>query len=159
MAGQRKNHNMIALLQRVLSASVTIDEQEVGKIEKGILLFLGITHQDTEEDIDWLVKKISLLRIFPDEEGKMNKDIHEINGDILVVSQFTLHASTKKGNRPSFIESAPPEIAQFVYQLFIKKLQIELGKSVSSGKFGADMQVELINDGPITIILDSKNKK
>lgn len=150
---------MIALLQRVLSASVTIDEQEVAKIEKGILLFLGITHSDTQDDIEWLIKKIISLRIFPDEEGKMNKDIKEVNGKMLVVSQFTLHASTKKGNRPSFIESAHPKMAQFFYQLFIEKLQIELGKSVSSGKFGADMKVELINDGPVTIILDSKNKR
>jgi D-tyrosyl-tRNA(Tyr) deacylase len=150
---------MIALLQRVLSASVTIDNEEVANIKNGLLILLGITHSDSQEDIDWLTKKISSLRVFSDENGKMNAAIKEVNGEILVVSQFTLHASTKKGNRPSFIEAASPDLALSLYQSFIQTLQQEIVNPIQSGKFGADMKVSLLNDGPVTIVIDTKNKE
>ncbi|WP_259014224.1 D-aminoacyl-tRNA deacylase [Emticicia fluvialis] len=149
---------MIAVIQRVTQASVSIDHAVKGQIGLGFLVLLGITHTDTEEDIDWLSKKITGLRVFGDEEGKMNLDITAVNGDILLISQFTLHASTKKGNRPSFIEAARPEVAIPLYEKMIARLTTGLGKPIETGQFGADMKVSLLNDGPVTIIIDSKNK-
>lgn len=149
---------MIAVIQRVSEASVKIDNTIKGEIQKGFVVFLGITQTDTHEDVEWVSKKIVGMRIFSDEEGKMNLDINSINGNILLISQFTLHASTKKGNRPSFIEAARPEIAIPLYEKMIFQLEKDLGKHIQTGEFGADMEVSLINDGPVTIILDSKNK-
>ncbi len=149
---------MIAVIQRVSQASVTIDGLVKGTIQQGFMILLGICHQDTEEDIEWLSKKIVGLRIFGDDEGKMNLDLKQVDGNILLISQFTLHASTKKGNRPSFIEAARPEIAIPLYEKTIEKLSIELGKQIQTGIFGADMKVSLINDGPVTIVIDTKNK-
>lgn len=150
---------MIAVIQRVSEASVTIDNQVKGSINAGFTILLGITHTDTQEDVEWLSKKIVGMRIFSDEEGKMNLDLKAIEGDILLISQFTLHASTKKGNRPSFIEAAKPDIAIPLYEGMIAQLEKELGKSIQTGEFGADMKVSLINDGPVTIVIDSKNKQ
>jgi len=149
---------MIAVIQRVSQASVTINHTLKGQIGSGFLILLGITHTDTQEDIDWLAKKIVGLRVFGDEEGKMNLDITAVGGDILLISQFTLHASTKKGNRPSFIEAARPEIAIPLYEKMIAQLTHDLGKPIETGEFGADMKVSLLNDGPVTIIIDSKNR-
>lgn len=149
---------MIAVIQRVSQASVTIDNEIKGKIELGFMILLGITHTDTQEDIEWLSKKIVGLRVFGDEEGKMNLDLKSVDGNILLISQFTLHASTKKGNRPSFIEAARPEIAIPLYEKMIAQLEFDLGKSIETGIFGADMKVSLLNDGPVTIIIDSKNR-
>jgi D-tyrosyl-tRNA(Tyr) deacylase len=149
---------MIAVIQRVKQASVTIDNTLRSSISQGLLILLGIAHEDTQEDSEWLTKKIINLRIFSDAEGKMNLSLKDINGDLLVVSQFTLHASTKKGNRPSFIDAARPEKAIPMYEQFIKLSEDELGKKVFTGEFGADMQVQLLNDGPVTIIIDTKNK-
>ncbi|MDI9864947.1 D-aminoacyl-tRNA deacylase [Flectobacillus sp. DC10W] len=150
---------MIAVIQRVSEASVTIDNQVKGSIGAGFMILLGVTHTDTQEDVEWLSKKIVGMRIFSDEEGKMNLDLKAIEGDILLISQFTLHASTKKGNRPSFIEAAKPDIAIPLYESMIVQLEKELGKSIQTGEFGADMKVALINDGPVTIVIDSKNKQ
>ena len=150
---------MIAVIQRVSEASVTIDNHVKGSIGAGFMILLGITHTDTQEDVEWLSKKIVGMRIFSDEEGKMNLDLKAIEGDILLISQFTLHASTKKGNRPSFIEVAKPDIAIPLYESMIAQLEKELGKSIQTGEFGADMKVALINDGPVTIVIDSKNKQ
>jgi D-tyrosyl-tRNA(Tyr) deacylase len=150
---------MIAVIQRVSEASVKIEGNIKGQIANGFVILLGIAHQDTQEDIDFLSKKIIGLRIFGDEEGKMNRSILEIGGDILLISQFTLHASTKKGNRPSFIEAARPEVAIPLYEKMIELLTIGLGKTIQTGEFGADMKVALINDGPVTIIIDSKDRK
>lgn len=149
---------MIAVIQRVSEASVTIDGQIKGQIQQGFLVLLGITHTDTQEDIEWLSKKIVSMRIFSDEDGRMNLDLSTIDGNLLLISQFTLHASTKKGNRPSFIEAARPEIAIPLYEKMIAQLEQDLGKNIQTGTFGADMKVSLVNDGPVTIILDSKNK-
>ena len=149
---------MRAVLQRVSKASVTIENQKVAKIEKGLLILLGVVNEDTKEDIVWLSKKIINLRIFPDEEGVMNKSILDLNGEVIVVSQFTLHANTRKGNRPSYINAAKPDIAIPIYELFVKQMQSDLGKTVQTGEFGASMQVELVNDGPVTIIIDTKKK-
>lgn len=149
---------MVAVIQRVSEASVSIDQQLKGAIRQGFLVLLGITHNDTQEDLEWLSKKIVGMRVFSDDEGKMNLDITAIQGDILLVSQFTLHASTKKGNRPSFIEAARPDVAIPLYEAMIVQLQKDLGKPIQTGTFGADMQVSLINDGPVTIIIDSKNR-
>jgi D-aminoacyl-tRNA deacylase len=149
---------MIAIIQRVSEASVKIDGIIKGEIQAGFLVLLGITHTDTQEDVEWLSKKIVGMRIFSDTDGKMNLDLESINGNILLISQFTLHASTKKGNRPSFIEAARPEIAIPLYEKMILQLERDLGKPIQTGEFGADMKVSLINDGPVTIILDSKNK-
>ncbi len=149
---------MIAVIQRVSEASVKIEDKIKGSIQKGFLILLGITHEDTLEDVEWLSKKIVGMRIFSDEEGKMNLDLKSVNVNILLISQFTLHASTKKGNRPSFIEAARPEIAIPLYEQMIKQLSNELEKAIQTGEFGADMKVSLINDGPVTIIIDSKNK-
>ena len=149
---------MLAVLQRVSEASVTIEGAVKGKIGKGLLILLGITHNDTTEDIDWLAKKLVNMRIFGDAEGKMNLALSDVGGNILLISQFTLHASTKKGNRPSFIEAARPETAVPLYEATIKALEKELGKPIQTGEFGADMKVSLLNDGPVTIIIDSKNR-
>lgn len=149
---------MIAVIQRVTEASVTIDTILHSEIGLGLLVLVGITHTDTQEDLDWLGKKIIGLRIFSDAEGKMNLDIQSIKGQILLVSQFTLHASTKKGNRPSFIEAARPEVAIPLYENMISFLSKELGQPIQTGVFGADMKVRLLNDGPVTITIDSKNR-
>ena len=150
---------MIAVIQRVSSASVAINEKEKSSIEKGLLVLVGIEDADTQEDIDWLCAKIVNLRIFDDAEGVMNISLLDINGDALVVSQFTLHASTKKGNRPSYIRAAKPDIAIPLYEKFIQSLSTSLSKTVQTGEFGADMKVSLVNDGPVTIIIDTKNKQ
>ena len=149
---------MKAVIQRVSEASVTIESKQVAKIKTGVLILLGIVDDDTQEDIDWLSKKIANLRIFPDKNEVMNKSLIEINGDAIVVSQFTLHASTKKGNRPSYIHAAKPDIAVPLYEGFLSKFETDLGKSVGKGEFGADMKVALVNDGPVTVIIDTKNK-
>ena len=149
---------MIAIIQRVSQASVTIEDEIKGQIDLGFMVLLGITHTDTQEDIEWLSKKIVGLRVFGDEEGKINLDLNAVKGNILLISQFTLHASTKKGNRPSFIEAARPEIAIPLYEKMIVQLAFDLGKSIETGIFGADMKVSLLNDGPVTIIIDSKNR-
>lgn len=150
---------MRTVIQRVLSASVSIEGNIKSGIKKGLLILVGIEDNDTIEDINWLTKKICNLRIFDDEAGVMNKSIIEIEGQILVVSQFTLHASTKKGNRPSYIRASKPDIAIPLYSLFCKELSACLGNAIETGEFGADMKVELINDGPVTIIIDTKNKE
>lgn len=151
---------MIAVIQRVRKASVTIDGSLYSAIADGLVVFLGITHHDREEDADWLCRKICGLRIFGDENGKMNLSLQSIEaGNILLVSQFTLHASTVKGNRPSFIEAARPEAAIPLYEYMIGKMSDELGKSIQTGIFGADMKIDLLNDGPVTIIIDSKDRK
>ena len=150
---------MRVILQRVSKASVTIDNEIVSDIGKGMLILVGIEDSDTQEDIDWLAVKITQLRIFDDENGVMNLSVKDIDGEILIVSQFTLHASTKKGNRPSFIAAARPDAAIPLYELFISELAQISGRPVRTGEFGADMKVALINDGPVTIIIDSKNRE
>lgn len=149
---------MRVVVQRVASAHVEVEQQVTGSICIGLLVLVGITHEDDQDDIEWLVKKLTGLRIFNDGDGKMNLDIREVNGDFLVVSQFTLHASTRKGNRPSYIEAAHPDKAIRLYDAFIQRLLSVSGRSVASGIFGADMNVHLINQGPVTIIMDSKQK-
>ena len=149
---------MIAIIQRVSQASVTIDNQIHGQIGAGFLVLLGVTHTDTREDIDWLSKKIVGMRIFNDADGKMNLDLASIGGDILLISQFTLHASTKKGNRPGFTEAARPDVAVPLYEQMIAQLTQDLGKPIQTGVFGADMKVALLNDGPVTIVIDTKNR-
>lgn len=149
---------MIAVIQRVSESSVQINGIIKGAIRKGLMVLLGIEDIDSEDDILWLSKKIVQLRIFPDEQGIMNKSVLDCEGDILLISQFTLHASTKKGNRPSYIKAAKPEIAIPIYERFIKQLSIDLGKNIQTGEFGADMKVSLVNDGPVTIIIDSQHK-
>ncbi|MBO5382167.1 MAG: D-tyrosyl-tRNA(Tyr) deacylase [Bacteroides sp.] len=150
---------MRALIQRTKYASVTIEGKCKSAIKQGLLVLVGIEEADEKEDIEWLCKKIVNLRIFDDENGVMNRSVLDINGEILVVSQFTLHASTKKGNRPSYIRAAKPEISIPLYETFCKELSISLGKEVGTGEFGADMKVELLNDGPVTIWMDTKNKE
>lgn len=150
---------MRIVLQRVLKASVTIDGNVHSKIEQGLLLLVGVEEEDTEEDLTWLSNKIVNQRIFSDPEGKMNLSVKDIEGDVLVVSQFTLFASTKKGNRPSFTSAAAPQKANELYELFCSKTSTVLGKVIQKGVFAADMKVELINDGPVTILLDSKRKE
>lgn len=150
---------MKAVIQRVSKSSVTIEGERVAEINSGLLVLLGIINDDTQEDISWLSRKIANLRIFGDENGVMNKSILETNGDAIVVSQFTLHASTKKGNRPSYIKAAKPDVAIPLYESFVKQFEQELGREVQTGEFGADMKVELINDGPVTIIIDTKQKE
>lgn len=150
---------MKTVIQRVSKASVTIDGSVVSEITKGLLVLVGIEEADSEEDIKWLSAKLVNLRIFADENQVMNLSVKDADGDILVVSQFTLHALTKKGNRPSYIKAAKPEIAIPLYERFVKQLETDLGKKISTGQFGADMQVSLCNDGPVTIIIDTKNKE
>ncbi|WP_272021888.1 D-aminoacyl-tRNA deacylase [Olleya namhaensis] len=150
---------MKAVIQRVSKASVTIEDKKVASIDNGLLVLLGIVAEDTEEDIKWLVNKIVNCRIFNDDNQVMNLSLIDSKGDIIVVSQFTLHASTKKGNRPSYIKAARPDVAIPLYEAFVKSIQLVLGKPVQTGQFGADMKVELVNDGPVTIIMDSKTKE
>ncbi|MEY8869628.1 D-aminoacyl-tRNA deacylase [Meridianimaribacter flavus] len=150
---------MKAVIQRVSKASVTIEGEKVANINQGLLILLGIVDEDTKEDIDWLSKKIANLRIFADENDVMNKSVMDVKGNVIVVSQFTLHASTKKGNRPSYIKAAKPDVAVPLYEEFVKQMETDLGTTVQTGEFGADMKVELLNDGPVTIIIDTKNKE
>ncbi|MCB9363854.1 MAG: D-tyrosyl-tRNA(Tyr) deacylase [Flavobacteriales bacterium] len=150
---------MKVVIQRVSEASVTINKNVTGKINAGLLVLVGFEEIDTLEDIEWMSGKITRLRIFGDENGNMNLSVNDTRGEILLISQFTLHASTKKGNRPSFIKAAKPDIAIPLYEQFIKQLGIDLGKPIQTGEFGADMKVALINDGPVTITIDSKNKE
>ena len=150
---------MRAVVQRVSHASVVVNEKTVAVIQGGLLILLGVTHDDTEEDINWLVGKIARLRIFNDSKGIMNLSLTDTGQEAIVVSQFTLHASVKKGNRPSYINAAGPETAVPLYENFIKKLEEHLGKKVGSGIFGADMKVSLLNDGPVTIVIDSKKRE
>ena len=147
------------LIQRVLNASVTIEGREHSRIGKGLLVLVGIEHSDTQEDIEWLTGKLLRLRIFDDENGVMNLDVQQTEGEIMVVSQFTLFASTKKGNRPSYIRSAPEAISRPMYEKFVAAVEAASGKRVATGLFGADMKVALINDGPVTIWIDSHNKE
>ena len=150
---------MKVVIQRVSSASVTIDSKIVADIQKGLLVLVGIEDADTQEDINWLCQKITNLRIFGDENDVMNLSVKDVEGDIIVVSQFTLHASTKKGNRPSYLKASKPEVAIPMYENFVSQMEKELGKKVQTGIFGADMKVALLNDGPVTIMIDSKNKE
>jgi D-tyrosyl-tRNA(Tyr) deacylase len=149
---------MKAVLQRVSKASVEINSNIVANINFGLLILIGIEDDDSQEDINWLSQKIINLRIFGDENEVMNLSVKDIQGEIIIVSQFTLHASTKKGNRPSYIKASKPEIAVPLYEKFVQKMELELGKKIQTGKFGADMKVALVNDGPVTLIIDSKNK-
>ena len=150
---------MRSVIQRVSQVSVSIDAKKVASINEGLLIFLGIETQDTKEDSEWLANKISSLRIFSDKDGKMNRSVTEVNGEVIVVSQFTLHAKTKKGNRPSYIKASRPEHAIPLYEQFKEDLSDVIGKEVQSGEFAADMKVSLTNDGPVTIIIDTKNKE
>ncbi len=150
---------MRVVVQRVSEASVSIDGKCTSAIQRGLLILLGVEHEDQEEDVLWLVKKISNLRLFPDDEGVMNRSLIDASGEAMVVSQFTLHASIKKGNRPSYIKAAKPEHAIPLYELFVAALSRAINKEVKTGEFGADMKVALINDGPVTISMDSKNKE
>ena len=150
---------MKAVIQRVSEASVTIDNEKVANIDTGLLILVGIEDADTFEDINWLTSKIAQLRIFNDENHVMNKSVKDVDGDVIVVSQFTLHASTKKGNRPSYIKASKPNIAIPLYEAFVESMEKAMEKKVQTGEFGADMKVSLINDGPVTIIIDTKNKE
>lgn len=149
---------MRAVIQRVSEASVMVDHKVCSVIHEGLLILLGVEDEDTDEDIEWLCRKIINMRIFNDDEGVMNVSLKEVDGDAIVVSQFTLHASTKKGNRPSYIKAAKPDVAEPMYLNFISEFEKQLGKDVGAGRFGADMKVSLLNDGPVTIIIDSKEK-
>lgn len=150
---------MKAVIQRVAHASVTIEGQKTADIQQGLLVLVGFEDSDTQEDITWLTSKIINLRIFADENGVMNVSLKDIDGDMIIVSQFTLHALTKKGNRPSYIKAAKPEVAIPLYERFVAQAEAELGKKVQTGQFGADMKVALLNDGPVTIVIDTKNKE
>ena len=150
---------MRAVIQRVSEASVTIDEQVKTQIGWGLLILLGVENEDTATDVEWLANKIIKLRIFGDDDGLMNRSVQDVNGEIIVVSQFTLHASTKKGNRPSYIRAAKPDVAIPLYEAFVQKMEILSGRSVGTGVFGADMKVHLLNDGPVTILIDTKQKE
>ena len=150
---------MRAVIQRVKRASVTIEEEIKSSVKDGLLVLIGIEEADTNEDVEWLSAKITNLRIFNDNNGVMNLSVKEINGEVLIISQFTLHAATKKGNRPSYIRAAKPETAIPLYEKFIRQIEFDLGKLVRTGTFGADMKVELLNDGPVTIIMDTRNKE
>ena len=150
---------MKAVIQRVSQSSVTINNEIVAQIQQGLLVLVGIEDADNQEDINWLTSKIANLRIFADENEVMNLSLKDIDGEMIVVSQFTLHALTKKGNRPSYIKASKPEISNPLYESFIQQMEIELGKKVQTGQFGADMKVGLVNDGPVTIIIDTKNKE
>lgn len=146
---------MRAVIQRVQEAQVTVADETIGAITKGFLIFLGVTHEDTQADADYLIRKISKLRVFEDEEGRMNLDLRAVSGNVLSVSQFTLYADTKKGNRPSFVKAAAPEQATALYDYFNEQLR-KTGLTVATGQFGAEMQVQLVNDGPVTILIDTK---
>jgi len=150
---------MRVVIQRVSQASVTVESQKTADIQKGLLVLVGIEDADTQEDIDWIAGKVIKMRIFGDENDVMNCSVKDIKGDIIVVSQFTLHASTKKGNRPSYIKAAKPDFAIPMYENFVQAIEKELGKKVQTGIFGADMKVSLLNDGPVTIVMDSKNRE
>lgn len=150
---------MKAVIQRVQRASVTINNEVVANIKTGLLVLLGIVNEDDESDTNWLVNKIINLRVFPDDQEVMNKSLMDVGGEVIVVSQFTLHASTKKGNRPSYIKAAKPEVAIPLYEAFVNRMTNEIETEVQTGEFGADMKVELINDGPVTIIIDTKNRE
>lgn len=150
---------MRAVIQRVTKASVKVNEQVTGQIQQGLLVLCGIEDADTNEDIEWLSTKITNLRIFDDEAGVMNLSVKDVDGNVLLVSQFTLHASTKKGNRPSYIKASKPDFAVPMYEKMIAQLELDLGKQIQTGIFGADMKVELLNDGPVTIVIDTKNKE
>jgi len=150
---------MKAVIQRVSQSSVTINDQVVAQIQNGLLVLMGIEDADNQEDINWLTSKIANLRIFGDENEVMNLSLKDIDGEMIVVSQFTLHALTKKGNRPSYIKASKPEIAIPLYESFVNQMEIELGKKIQTGQFGADMKVSLVNNGPVTIIIDTKNKE
>ncbi|MGN7810254.1 D-aminoacyl-tRNA deacylase [Flavobacterium sp. 22076] len=150
---------MRVIIQRVSQASVTVEGQKTADIQKGLLVLVGIEDADTQEDIDWLTGKVIKMRIFGDENDVMNCSVQDVDGDIIVVSQFTLHASTKKGNRPSYIKAAKPDFAIPMYENFVKSLEKEFGKKIQTGIFGADMKVNLLNDGPVTIVMDSKNRE
>jgi len=150
---------MKAVIQRVATASVTIEGEEVASIEKGLLVLLGIVDDDSSKDIQWLSNKIVSLRIFGDEQNLMNHSVKDVDGEVIVVSQFTLHASTKKGNRPSYIKSAKPDAAIPLYEAFVARMENDLGKKVQTGEFGSNMKVKLLNDGPVTIIIDTKQKE
>lgn len=149
---------MKVVIQRVKHASVTINAIKVADIQQGVLLLLGVAENDSQEDIGWLTKKIANLRIFNDEDGVMNRSLVDVNGEVIVVSQFTLQASTKKGNRPSYLKAARPNIAIPLYEAFVKQMGLEIEKEIQTGEFGADMNVALLNDGPVTIIIDTENK-
>lgn len=150
---------MRTVIQRVQYCSVTIDGQVKSKIGNGMLVLVGIEDRDTQEDIEWLCRKIANLRIFDDENGVMNRSVIETEGEVMVVSQFTLQASTKKGNRPSYLRASKPEIAIPMYEAFCSEMALQIGKNVATGEFGADMKIELLNDGPVTILIDSQNKE
>ncbi|MBL4560437.1 MAG: D-tyrosyl-tRNA(Tyr) deacylase [Labilibaculum sp.] len=150
---------MRVVIQRVTQASVSVDSKITGQISKGLMVLVGIENADTAEDSEWLSKKVCNLRIFDDEDGVMNKSLLDVDGNLLVISQFTLHAKTKKGNRPSYISAAKPDISIPLYENFVACLEKESGKKVETGKFGAEMKVSLINDGPVTIVMDTKNKE
>lgn len=150
---------MRVVVQRVSRASVTVDRNIISEIANGLLILLGVEDADDQSDVEWLSRKIANLRIFNDENGVMNKSLLEIDGDVIVVSQFTLHAATKKGNRPSYIKAAKPEVAIPLYESFVAQLEKDLGKKIGTGIFGADMKVDLLNDGPVTIIIDTKAKE
>ncbi|MFC4096497.1 D-aminoacyl-tRNA deacylase [Euzebyella saccharophila] len=150
---------MRSVIQRVAWASVTVEGKKVSEIKNGLLILLGIEDADGKEDIEWLSRKLVNLRIFNDDDGVMNKSLLDVDGEAIVVSQFTLHAATKKGNRPSYIKASKPEVAIPLYEAFVKQLEKDLGKKVGTGVFGADMKVELLNDGPVTITFDTKNKE
>lgn len=150
---------MKAVIQRVSQSSVTINGQVVAQIQNGLLVLIGIEDADNQEDINWLSSKIVGLRIFSDNNNVMNLSLKDIDGDLIVVSQFTLHAATKKGNRPSYIKASKPEIAIPLYESFVQQMELELGKKIQTGQFGADMKVSLVNDGPVTILIDTKNKE
>ncbi len=150
---------MRAVIQRVSEAFVTINDKKTADIKNGLVVLIGIEDADSQEDIEWLCARIAKLRIFSDKDGVMNLSVQDIKGDIIVVSQFTLHASTKKGNRPSYIKAAKPGVAVPLYEAFVKQLETETGRKIQTGEFGADMKVGLINDGPVTIIIDTKNKE
>ncbi len=149
---------MIAVIQRVSASSVVVEREEIGNIQEGLMVLLGIEEADNEGDISWLSAKIANLRIFNDSEGIMNRSVKDVDGDILLISQFTLHASTKKGNRPSYIKAAKPDIAIPLYEAMSTALEKEIAKPIARGKFGANMKVSLVNDGPVTIVIDTKNK-
>lgn len=150
---------MRAIIQRVIEASVVVNNEMISRIGPGLLILLGVEEGDAAEDVAWLAPKISRMRIIADEDGKMNRSVTESGGEVIVVSQFTLHASTKKGNRPSFLRSAPPTVSEPLYESFCAAMEVELGKPVGRGIFGADMKVALVNDGPVTIQIDSRNRE